>query len=89
MLAVALLVMIGLGATTTAQTVSTNHVIGWTERGATTAGELQIQDIDRCAPAKTLHQVLGTPTQFWSGGTAYDPRHESVWVTARPSSRCG
>lgn len=76
------LALLALHTTALAQTVTTNHVIGWVDQGAHTPGEIHIQDIDgSCQTAKLLHKALGTTNDFWAGGTAYDPRHESVWIS--------
>ncbi|MHC4850672.1 MAG: hypothetical protein ACYTGW_00730 [Planctomycetota bacterium] len=65
-----------------AQTVSTNHVIGWVDNGSAKPGEIHIQDIDGgCKTATLLHKALSGSGSFWAGGTAYDPRHEAVWVS--------
>ncbi len=71
-----------LAAVAAAQTVKTNHVVGWVPGGATGIGTVQIQDIDNsCQPAKILHSALFSSANPWAGGTAYDPRHQSVWVS--------
>lgn len=71
----ALLTLLALPALP-AQTVPSNHLIGWVD------GALHIQDVDgACQPAKARHKVLGQASSFWAGGTAYDPRHESAWVS--------
>jgi len=76
------LILLALCTTALAQTVTTNHVIGWVDQGGTNPGEIHIQDIDgSCKTAKLLHKALGTSGNFWAGGTAYDPRHQSVWIS--------
>jgi len=78
----AVFTVLALCATALAQTVATNHVIGWVDQGGNNPGEIHIQDIDgSCKTAKLLHKALGTTSDFWAGGTAYDPRHESVWIS--------
>jgi hypothetical protein len=76
------LTLLALGTTAFAQTVPTNHVIGWVDQGGSNPGEIHIQDIDgSCQTAKPLYKALSTANNFWAGGTAYDPRHESVWIS--------
>ena len=47
--------LLALQTTSLAQTVSTNHVIGWVDQGGSNPGEIHIQDIDgNCQTAKPL-----------------------------------
>ena len=80
-LLVALIPLLLLASTAAAQTVGKSQIIGWAYTGTTS--EVHIQDIDNnCPPAKSLFKILGAPFTFWGGGTAYDPRHESLRLVA-------
>jgi len=64
------------------QTVKQGQIVGWTGGTTTTAGEVHMQDINgNCQKATTKFKALGAPTSIWSGGTAYDPRRESLWIS--------
>lgn len=65
---------------------ATDLVIGWSDLPAPAAtGYLDIQDVDsKCQPAKTICQTVAPmvrAVQSFAGGTAYDPRHQTVWVS--------
>ena len=76
------LTLLTLSAAASAQAVTGNHVVGWVDQGANKSGEIHIQDIDgSCKTAKALHKALGASGNFWAGGTAYGPRHQSVWIS--------
>lgn len=63
--------------------VSQDTLIGWAAPAApSTVGTLDVQSTQKCPPAtRVCPQILGQPQFSWAGGTAYDPRHQSVWVS--------
>ncbi|MCB9869846.1 MAG: hypothetical protein H6837_08310 [Planctomycetes bacterium] len=83
-LAVVATALTTLLGTARAQLAADPQVIGWVSSPLLPAsGGLQLQDIDnKCQPAKVLcTNVLLNTTIAYAGGTAYDPRHQTVWVT--------
>lgn len=63
--------------------VSQDTLVGWTPPiSPATSGNLDLQALQKCPPAKRVcKNILFKPSFFWSGGTAYDPRHQSVWAS--------
>ncbi len=59
-------------------------LVGWSDLPLpATTGFIDIQQVDPCTPAYT-HCTTTTPvraTTPWAGGTAYDPRYGTVWVS--------
>ena len=63
---------------------TTDRLIGWAAPpSSSTTGQIDIQTIiNPCPPAGTVCKpIFGKPEFKYSGGTAYDPRHQSVWVS--------
>jgi len=67
-----------------AQMADTNQIVGWTNAPLLPAsGNIDIQDIEgSCQAAKNLCSgvLLHNGLQY-AGGSAYDPRHQSLWVS--------
>ena len=64
------------------QRVSAGRIVGWSSASGTQAGAVQVQDVDgNCQKATLLFKALGAASDAWAGGTAYDVRHESVWIS--------
>ena len=63
--------------------VSQDTLVGWAVPvSPSTNGSLDIQSTQKCPHAKRVCKQMFQKTQFaWSGGTAYDPRHQSVWIS--------
>lgn len=82
-LSLALICSTALPGTLAAQGVKSNQLISWSTTGVNQPGVLQLQDVDnRCRPETTAcKNVLTTQMAVGAGGTAYDPRHQSVWVS--------
>lgn len=59
-------------------------LVGWSDLPLpATTGFIDVQQVDPCTPART-RCVTATPvraTTPWAGGTAYDPRYQTVWVS--------
>lgn len=75
-----------LCCTAAAAQTQTQHpqIVGWVSSPLLPAsGAIQIQDVDNgCQAAKQLCSaiLLNNPV-LYAGGTAYDPRHQSLWVS--------
>ena len=70
-------------ASAPAQLASTPQLVAWSEAsGPALFNGVQLQDMDNaCAPAQlACRSLLGSP-QWYAGGTAYDPRHQSAWIS--------
>ena len=65
-----------------AQIANQGRIVGWNPSTTTASGEVHVQDMDNnCQAATPLLKVLGTTSNFWCGGTAYDPARGSLWVS--------
>ncbi|MFQ5505968.1 MAG: hypothetical protein ACE5F1_14405 [Planctomycetota bacterium] len=75
--------LLALSATLPAQISATNQTVGWTRQINALLGEIHTQDVDnRCQAAKLRCPRTGTVSNsFLGGGTAYDARHQSVWIS--------
>ena len=83
-LAVLLASVASFASFASAQTAKTNQVVGWVSSSLLPAsGAIQTQDVDGSCKAavRTCTNVLLNTTVPEAGGTAYDPRRGSVWVS--------
>ncbi|MEZ5967318.1 MAG: hypothetical protein R3F56_26005 [Planctomycetota bacterium] len=66
-----------------AQTATPDRIVGWSEAsGPALFNGVQAQSVaDTCPPASILCRSLLGSSLFYAGGTAYDPRHDAVWIT--------
>jgi len=71
------------GAPAQGPIASVDHLVGWcAPPPAAVLGQIDIQDFLNCLPAKTVcGPALGVPAAVYAGGTAYDPRNQSVWAS--------
>lgn len=60
------------------------QIIGWSDMPSpTTLGYLDVQDVANCLPATTRcrTQIPVQALAAYAGGTAYDPRYRTAWVS--------
>ncbi|PIE25242.1 MAG: hypothetical protein CSA62_01475 [Planctomycetota bacterium] len=88
------LLPLGLAATIASSALSqgslfpTKRLIGWADPVSTNlVSVLDLQEIPGCKPAKTYckyrnnNPLKSSPWRYYAGGTAYDARNRSVWVS--------
>lgn len=62
--------------------VPANNIVGWVSIGGAAPGRVELQDVDRCRPARVrCASSTGSTALPYAGGTAYDPREQAVWVS--------
>lgn len=66
-----------------AQTVATDHVVGWVPVPNARTTRIELQDVrGGCKAARTMcPSRLLMPSEPHAGATAYDPRTQAVWVS--------
>lgn len=72
-----------LATTALAQITPTTQLVGWSATtGPALFTQVQMQDFAACTPARQVCRTLIGGSQWYGGGTAYDPRTQSVWISS-------